>query len=520
MHFSTRNAFYLRASNYRVIPLFLYLDERHVDWMSERVLHLVIGALQPKTSELLYTDRSQKKHKVHVERGEGYQYCYFLRTTTRTEVVLLKDKSFGLRPPTPPPPELIPEPSTSSSKRKAASSARSQASASASASKSRRASSRARTRSRSVTTRPQAELGQEFQHAEEEDGDSPPLRAMPMAMAGEGGGDQQPLFDNADPDSDSEIRVKAEPVDDFDGLPPADTWTQTETEAVLDQVQEETNIKDWKPDVDVTYKGFGTSSVQLVLIIEPYPPLPASQYAPPSSRLSSRSSSIASSRSKSRSRSKQGTSAIRYSSTSLSVAPGAQNRGQSTSAPNMRNASRSASVSAVPNSRRGGTTAGSVTPFGGGGGGLDDDDGSTPAPGSSDSGRRRMSQTPLFMPRDTPFEDDEEDEEAHEAYEQALRRGRASLPSIVRPAGSESLANDRGAKGKKRRANTSDDDYNYDYDEDDLDFDDVPESIMDIGDRLVRNSQIEEGVVRVQGGWEERAEGEESAVMGKEEPGD
>ena len=30
MQFSTRNACYLRASNYRVIPLFLYLDERHV----------------------------------------------------------------------------------------------------------------------------------------------------------------------------------------------------------------------------------------------------------------------------------------------------------------------------------------------------------------------------------------------------------------------------------------------------------------------------------------------------------
>ena len=30
MTFSTRNAYYLRVSNYRVIPLFLYLDERHV----------------------------------------------------------------------------------------------------------------------------------------------------------------------------------------------------------------------------------------------------------------------------------------------------------------------------------------------------------------------------------------------------------------------------------------------------------------------------------------------------------
>ncbi|WVF70557.1 hypothetical protein IAT40_005348 [Kwoniella sp. CBS 6097] len=476
MHFSTRNAFYLRASNYRVVPLFLYLDERHVDWMSERVLHLVIGALKPKMSELLYTDRSQKKHKVHVERGEGYQYCYFLRTTTRTEVVLLKDKSFGLRPPTPPPPEIIPEPS--SSKRKTPSSAR----AHAPNTKSRRASSRAR--SRSAT----AQLHQESAVAGDE---SPPLRPV---TGNEG---QQPLFDDPEPESESEIRVKDEPVD-YDEVPPAPT------EVVADEIQEETNIKDWKPDVDVSYKGFGTSSVQLVLIIEPYPPLQPSQYAPPSSRLSSRSSSIASSRSKSRSRSKQGTNAIRYSSTSLSVAPGVQARGGQSAAPNMRNASRS--VSAVPNSRRGGTTTGSTTPFG-----TDEYDNGND--GGGDSGRRRLSQTPLFMPRDTPFEDDEEDEEAHEAYEEALRQGRASLPSISRPAGSGSTS----GKGKKRRVNTSYDGYNEDDDED---FDDVPESIMDIGDRLVRNSQIEEGVVRVQGGWEERADGEESAVMGKEEPGD
>lgn len=48
MRFSTRNAFYLRASNYRVVPLYLYLDERHVDWMSQEVLDAVIGKLQAK----------------------------------------------------------------------------------------------------------------------------------------------------------------------------------------------------------------------------------------------------------------------------------------------------------------------------------------------------------------------------------------------------------------------------------------------------------------------------------------
>ncbi|WWC58488.1 uncharacterized protein I303_101031 [Kwoniella dejecticola CBS 10117] len=435
MHFSTRNAFYLRASNYRVIPLFLYLDERHADWMSERVLQLVISALQSKISELLFTSRGTKKHKVHVERGEGYQYCYFLRTTTRTEVVLLKEKSYSLRPPTPPPEAALEDP-TSKSK------------ASASSAKTSKTPRRSRTRSRSVTT----------QLEEVDEGGSPPLQ--PMDNAGQ---------DVIDEDG---VRVKAEPMD----------YDADRTESM-----EETNIKDWKPDVDVSYKGFGTSSVQLVLIIEPYPPLAPSQYAPPSSRLSSRSASIASARS--RSRSKQGTGAIRYSSTSLSVAPGVQARSQSAHAPNMRNASRS--VSAVPNSRRGGTVS-SVTPFG-------REDSSTPGPSGSAS-RRRMSQTPLFMPRDTPFDEDEEDEEAHEAYEEALREGRMRLPSVNRPAGDES--------GLTRMR------------DDDDDLDDIPESIMDIGERLVRNSQIEEGVVRVQGGWEERAEGEESAVMGKEEPGD
>lgn len=52
--------------------------------------------------DLLTKERYDKKHKVHVERGgklkmrlvklttDTYQYCYFLRKTTRTEVVLLK----------------------------------------------------------------------------------------------------------------------------------------------------------------------------------------------------------------------------------------------------------------------------------------------------------------------------------------------------------------------------------------------------------------------------------------------
>lgn len=68
MKFSTRNAFYLRASNYRVVPLFLYLDERHVrhtilfqpcqsythaqtDWMTDETMQLVIGEMQSRSAE-------------------------------------------------------------------------------------------------------------------------------------------------------------------------------------------------------------------------------------------------------------------------------------------------------------------------------------------------------------------------------------------------------------------------------------------------------------------------------------
>jgi hypothetical protein len=57
MRFSTRNAFYLRASNYRVLPLFLYLDERHV-----RVGH------SPATSAGILADR---------RRSTGYQIRCF-----------------------------------------------------------------------------------------------------------------------------------------------------------------------------------------------------------------------------------------------------------------------------------------------------------------------------------------------------------------------------------------------------------------------------------------------------------
>ncbi|GMK55372.1 hypothetical protein CspeluHIS016_0204280 [Cutaneotrichosporon spelunceum] len=400
MPFSTRNAIYLRASNYRVVPLFLYLDERHVDWMSRDVLEAVITKLQPKIKDLLTVSRYEKKHKVYVERGEGYQYCYFLRNTTRTEVVLLKKKTFSLRQPSPPP---APGPAPQLSKK----------------------------RKRS-TRRRAADLESDLEAA------------------------------RGDVELEEVVEIKAEPLDDSEYVPP-------ESPAEGEDEEHEVQIKDWKPDVALAYQGFGTSSVQLVLIIEPYPPLPPEQYAPPASRLSTRSVSVMTSRSRSRSRT--GVKGTRYSSTSLAL--DAAPRVLEPQVRNMRNATRSVSVADPGLSWRGGSRNlrdASATPFGTG----------------------RTSRTPLFMPRDTPFDNDEEDEEEHEAFAEALRDGRFRLPSVA--------------------PRTQDDEDENPFDE--------PEGMMALGERLVHVSQIEESVIRNAAGWEEMGEGESSDVLGPQEPGD
>lgn len=151
----------------------------------------------------------------------------------------------------------------------------------------------------------------------------------------------------------------------------------------------------------------------------------------------------------------------------------------------MRNASKSATP--MPNSRRGGST----TP-------LREASG-TPGFGGSSAAAR--SATPLFLPGDTPFDQDEEDELAHQSYLDALRDGRVRLPSVSRPAGTD-------LNKVQRRS------IRRDLEQED---DDEPEGMQSLGERLVRNSEMEERVIRVHGGWEERDADEISAVMGPDE---
>ena len=47
MVFTTRNLYYLRISRTTVLPFYLYLDQQHVNWMSDAVLQYVLRDLHP-----------------------------------------------------------------------------------------------------------------------------------------------------------------------------------------------------------------------------------------------------------------------------------------------------------------------------------------------------------------------------------------------------------------------------------------------------------------------------------------
>ncbi|TFY60805.1 hypothetical protein EVJ58_g4927 [Rhodofomes roseus] len=117
MRFGPRNAYYLRISGNTVLPLYLYLDERHIDWMSEQVLQHVLSDLRPKILPKLKDEANTrlgpggpanaKRGTVDVHRGETYQFAYFL-AETKQHSVLIKTRDFVPAPA--PPPGAVPPP--------------------------------------------------------------------------------------------------------------------------------------------------------------------------------------------------------------------------------------------------------------------------------------------------------------------------------------------------------------------------------------------------------------------------
>ncbi|KIK68041.1 hypothetical protein GYMLUDRAFT_36859 [Collybiopsis luxurians FD-317 M1] len=113
-----RNPYYLRISKKDVLPVYLYLDDRHLEWMSDIVLQQVLEDLRPKILPKLQAERDTnsgsggsslaKKATVETHRGDTYQFCYFFRKTQPHSIVL-KTRTYDAAPPTkqavmPPPP--------------------------------------------------------------------------------------------------------------------------------------------------------------------------------------------------------------------------------------------------------------------------------------------------------------------------------------------------------------------------------------------------------------------------------
>ncbi|TFK75800.1 hypothetical protein BDN72DRAFT_785798 [Pluteus cervinus] len=102
MVFRTRNPYYLRISEQDVLPIYLYLDERHLEWMSDFTLQRVLVDLRPHILTKLKIEAeyvgatsatAAKKITVDTHRGDGYQFCYFLRKTD-PHSVLVKTRSY------------------------------------------------------------------------------------------------------------------------------------------------------------------------------------------------------------------------------------------------------------------------------------------------------------------------------------------------------------------------------------------------------------------------------------------
>ncbi|KAI0036755.1 hypothetical protein K488DRAFT_40519 [Vararia minispora EC-137] len=117
MLFQTRNTYYLRISASAILPLYVYLDERHVSWMSDYILQRLLEDLRPRIIPKLRAEAnvyigpgnapaSAKRGTVDVHRGDIYQFAFFFRYT-EPHSVLIKQRNFVFAPE--PPPDILPK---------------------------------------------------------------------------------------------------------------------------------------------------------------------------------------------------------------------------------------------------------------------------------------------------------------------------------------------------------------------------------------------------------------------------
>ncbi|KAF8640062.1 hypothetical protein AX17_001303 [Amanita inopinata Kibby_2008] len=78
--FNGRNMYYLRLSEDLIMPLYVFLDEQHITWMSNVVLQRVLSDLRPRlVSKLKAEAKAQSQMSICSVQGDTYQFCYFFR---------------------------------------------------------------------------------------------------------------------------------------------------------------------------------------------------------------------------------------------------------------------------------------------------------------------------------------------------------------------------------------------------------------------------------------------------------
>ncbi|KAG8825266.1 hypothetical protein FRC20_007525 [Serendipita sp. 405] len=103
--FTTRNLYYLKISADVILPLYVYLDQQHTQWMSDYILQQVLRDLKPligpkialEGDELYQLGSKNPKATVDVVRGEGYQFAFFFRKLEQ-HAILIKSRNFQMAP--------------------------------------------------------------------------------------------------------------------------------------------------------------------------------------------------------------------------------------------------------------------------------------------------------------------------------------------------------------------------------------------------------------------------------------
>ncbi|KAJ7507929.1 hypothetical protein B0H11DRAFT_1969358 [Mycena galericulata] len=287
----TISAFHKRMSCLYILSQ-VYLDNQHVDWMTDNVLQHVLADLQPKILPKLKAEAdvhsgsagvaAGKKATVDTHRGDSYQFCYFIRKT-EPHSVLIKTRHFSAAPPQqrpnmPPPPPPKPQ----GSKRKGR-----KPTTPISSNKRRKTKGKGKAREGD-------ESDDAISSAEEEVVDAPtgrdeaanPRRSQRTKKVVGGGYQQNHDFDvemeDQPQNSDESIQVKDE-VDEFRLTQPQRDSGAGDAATPIDidlEIEEEKP----KPVLQLKYQDFSIYSHCLCIVVEPYPPLRSASRTPSASR--------------------------------------------------------------------------------------------------------------------------------------------------------------------------------------------------------------------------------------------